>query len=569
MKEKKKILIPLAAGLLLLGILGGILLYRKMAPNKEHMPLERYFQAKQGEITLIVGDEISESKGIYQDNQLYLDLDLVKEKFNDRFYWDRKENLLLYAMPNAVLRTEPGSKDYLENNSRTTLEYEIVKVDGDKVYVAADYVKRHTALEYKMEKAPVRAVITYEFGGIEKEYAKTDSECKLRVKGSIKSEILVDLKEDAVLRVLERKNEDTGFCRVMEPSGVIGYVKAKDMGKIYKESKKTDFQEAEYSHILRKEKISLVWHQVTNQAANGRLLELLDKTKGVNVVCPTWFATSDNRGAIDSLASDNYVSQAHRAGVEVWGLCNDFSPNMKIGKVLESTSRRQKLAKNLIAEAIRYSLDGINIDFENVKKDSGEDFVQFIRELGVLCRNNGIVLSVDNYPPMEYNKYYNREEQANVADYVITMAYDEFYSGSEEAGPVSSLGYVQTATKKIIEEEAVPAKQAIIALPFYSRHWMERTSKGGAKLSSEACSMEYAEELVQESGSGKNWDEETQMNYISWTAAKTLHKLWIEDGASLELKLKAASDADVAGVAFWKLGLEKQDIWDTIIKYTK
>ncbi len=314
MKGKKKILIPLAAGLLLLGILGGILLYRKMAPNKEHMPLERYFQAKQGEITLIVGDEISESKGIYQDNQLYLDLDLVKEKFNDRFYWDKKENLLLYAMPNAVLRTEPGSKDYLENNSRTTLEYEIVKVDGDKVYVAADYVKRHTALEYKMEKAPVRAVISYEFGGIEKEYAKTDSECKLRVKGSIKSEILVDLKEDAVLRVLERKNEDTGFCRVMEPSGVIGYVKAKDMGKIYKESKKTDFQEAEYSHILRKEKISLVWHQVTNQAANGRLLELLDKTKGVNVVCPTWFATSDNRGAIDSLASDNYVSQAPRAG---------------------------------------------------------------------------------------------------------------------------------------------------------------------------------------------------------------------------------------------------------------
>ena len=569
MKEKKKILIPLAAGVLLLGILLGILLYKKFAPNKEHMPLDRYFQAKQGEITLIVGDEISESKGIYQDNQLYLDLDIVKEKFNDRFYWDDKENLLLYAMPNAVLRAEPGSKDYLENNSRTTLEYEIVKVDGKKVYVAADYVKRHTALEYKMHKNPVRAVITYEFGGIEKEYAKTDSECKLRCKSSIKSEILVDLKEDTVLRVLEKENKDTGFCRVMEPTGVIGYVRAKDLDKVYKEGKKTDFQEERYSHILKEDKVSLVWHQVTNQAANGRLLDLLDKTKGVNVVCPTWFATSDNKGSIDSLASDNYVSQAHRAGVEVWGLCNDFSPNMKIGKVLESTSRRQKLAKNLIAEAIRYSLDGINIDFENVKKDSGEDFVQFIRELGVLCRNNGIVLSVDNYPPMDYNKYYNREEQANVADYIITMAYDEFYSGSEQAGPVSSLGYVQTATKNILEEEGVPAKQAIIALPFYSRHWTEKTSNGQVKLSSEACSMEYTEELVRESGSTKNWDQDTQMNYISWNQGKNLHKMWIEDAASLELKLKATSDADVGGVAFWKLGLEKQEIWDTIIKYTK
>jgi len=569
MKEKKKILIPLVAGVLLLGILAGILLYRKLAPNKEHMPLDKYFQAKQGEIPLIVGDEISESRGIYQDNQLYLDLDIVKEKFNDRFYWDNKENLLLYATPNAVLRAEPGSRDYLENNSKTTLKYEIVKVDGEKVYVAADYVRQHTALEYKMQKNPVRAVITYEFGGIEKEYAKTDSECKLRIKGSIKSQILVDLKEDVALRVLERENKDTGFCRVMEPTGVIGYVKAKDLGKIYKEGRKTDFQEEKYSHILKEGKISLVWHQVTNQAANGRLLDLLDKTKGVNVVCPTWFGTSDNKGSIDSLASDNYVSQAHRAGVEVWGLCNDFSPSMKIGKVLESTSRRQKLAKNLIAEAIRYSLDGINIDFENVKKDSGEDFIQFIRELGVLCRNNGIVLSVDNYPPMDYNKYYNREEQANVADYVITMAYDEFYSGSEQAGPVSSLGYVQSAAKNILEEEGVPAKQAIIALPFYSRHWTERTSNGQTKLSSEACSMEYTDELLQESGGTKNWDQEAQMNYISWTQGKALHKMWIEDAASLELKLKAASDADVAGVAFWKLGLEKQEIWDTIIKYTK
>lgn len=40
---------------------------------------------------------------------------------------------------------------------------------------------------------------------------------------------------------------------------------------------------------------------------------------------------------------------------------------MKIGKVLGTTSKRQKLVKNLIAEAIRYDLDGINIDFENVK----------------------------------------------------------------------------------------------------------------------------------------------------------------------------------------------------------
>lgn len=205
-------------------------------------------------------------------------------------------------------------------------------------------------------------------------------------------------------------------------------------------------------------------------------------------------ATSDNNGSISSLASYDYVDKAHSMGLQVWGLCDDFSPDMKIGNVLGRTSRRERLEKNLIAEAIKYSLDGINIDFENVKSKNGTDFIQFIRELGIMCRNNGIILSIDNYPPANYSAYYAREEQAAVADYVITMAYDEYYSGSEEAGPVSSLSYVKNAVTNILNE--VPAKQSVIGLPFYSRMWKETTRSGETKIKSEACSMKYAEELV-------------------------------------------------------------------------
>ena len=154
---------------------------------------------------------------------------------------------------------------------------------------------------------------------------------------------------------------------------------------------------------------------------------MISGTKNVNVIAPTWFATSDNNGSISSLASYDYVDKAHSMGLQVWGLCDDFSPDMKIGNVLGRTSRRERLEKNLIAEAIKYSLDGINIDFENVKSKNGTDFIQFIRELGIMCRNNGIILSIDNYPPANYSAYYAREEQAAVADYVITMAYDEYY----------------------------------------------------------------------------------------------------------------------------------------------
>lgn len=564
MKRQMKIIIPVAVCAVLIVIVVSIFLVQKYSPSKERMALKDYFKTDD-RIAVIIGDEIREEQGLYQDKQVYLGLELVKSALNSRFYWDGNENLLLYSTPNAVIQTDVGSRDCYRNNSKQSREYEIVRADGGQIYIALDFVKEYTALDYAVYTDPARVVISSEFN-IDKEYCKAEDDCSLRYQPDIKSEILVDLEEGAVLRLLEPENEETGFCKVMEKSGVVGYVKAKYLGDTYTEQLKTDFAEEEYTHILKK-KVNLVWHQVTNQTANEGLLTLLSATKGVNVVSPTWFGTSDNMGNIDSIASDTYVAQAHQNGVEVWALCNDFSPDMKIGNVLGYTSRRQKLAKNLIAEAIRYSLDGINIDFENVKEASGEDFVQFIRELGVMCRNNGIVLSVDNYPVRDYNQYYNRTEQAAVADYVITMAYDEYYAGSEEAGPVSSLSYVQDSAAKVLEQ--VPAEQVIVALPFYSRHWQETTKGGKAKLSSEACSMRYAKQLVEESGKRTVWDDVAGMNYLEYTSGKVLHKMWVEDINSLELKVQAVTDKKVAGVAFWKLGLENSDVWDMIAKHTR
>lgn len=566
MKKNTKVIMAVAALVAVIGIVTGILLYRKFSPSKEHMKLTDYYKMEKNDIRIILEDEVLEVDALYQDKQVYLDFEMVKEKLNSRFYWDKNENLLLYSTPTAVISAEPGSKECYENNSKSSRDYEIVRVDAEKVYVALDYVKEYTALEYKVYNDPTRIVINNVYGQ-EIDCVKTDSDCALRYQPDIKSDILVDLKENAKLRLIEKENKDTGFCKVMDKSGVTGYVRAKDLDKAYQEVKETDFKEDKYSHILKKEKINLVWHQVTTQAANSGLLTVLSGTKGVNVICPTWFETSDNDGNISSIASDTYVEQAHRAGVEVWGLCNDFSPNMKIGKVLEKTSKRRRLAKNLIAEAIRYSLDGINIDFENVKKESGEDFIQFIRELGIMCRNNGIVLSIDNYPLRDYNEYYNRREQAKVADYVITMAYDEYYAGSEEAGPVSSIGYVQDSVEKILEQ--VPKKQAVIALPFYSRLWKENTGGGEDALFSEACSMSYAQEILQNSSEKAIWDDKTEMNYLEYKEGKIVHKIWIEDINSLKVKMEEVSKHKIGGVAFWKAGLEISDVWDMIRKYNK
>ena len=565
--DKKKMVIPVIIGILV--VLAGIrtiLLVKKYKPSKEIMPLEEYFQVGDKQIQIILQDELYEKKGLYEDGQIYLDIELVKKYLNSRFYWDGNENQLLYTTATAVISAETGSNVYYTNKSKETKEYPIVRVEGGTAYIALDYVKDYTALDYTKYEEPDRVVINYRFDEPE-DHAKTDRKAALRYEPGIKSPILVNLAKGEEVLLLETEDEETGFCKVMSSSGVIGYVKAKALGKAYEFTHTTDFKEETYPHILKDEKINLVWHQVTTQAANDGLLNLMDATKGVNVVVPTWFTVSGNQGDITSLASDTYVSRVHGLGAEIWGLCNDFSSDSKIGKVLSRTSSRQRLEKNLVAEAIRYSLDGINIDFEYVKKENGEDFIQFIRELGIMCRNNGIVLSVDNYAPTEYSQYYNRAEQAAVADYVITMAYDEYYAGSEESGPVASLNYVKDAVANSLAQ--VPAEQTIIALPFYSRLWKETTKDGKTKVTSEAYSMAYSSDLLENAGVKPAWDEAAGMNYGEYKKDNALYRMWIEDETSLEEKVKAAAvDGNVAGLAFWKLGLEKASVWDMIIKYT-
>lgn len=508
-------------------------------------------------------DEISDIQGLYEEGQIYIDMDVVTGVLNPRFYWDSVENKLLYTTSTEVITTEVNSNICYINKRREEKDYNIVRVQDGKVYVAIDYIGQYTALDYKKFDNPDRAVINYIYGENEK-YSAVKKDTQLRYEPDTKSDILVDMDSGVKLRILSEE-DDEGFYQAMTEDGVIGYVKGDKLGSMTEEMRTSNFQKEEYTHILLDEKVNLVWHQVTNSYANSSMDDMLAQTKGVNVISPTWFKTIDNAGNISSIADYSYVERAHAEGVQVWGLCDDFDPGMKIGKVLRVTTRRQRLAKNLIAEAIKYSLDGINIDFENVRQENGKDFVQFIRELGIMCRNNGIILSIDNYPPADYSQYYNRTEQASVADYVITMAYDEYYAGSDEAGPVSSLGYVKDAVKNTIEQ--VPAEQTIIALPFYSRIWTETTSNGDVQLTSEACSMRYASEIASSSGANMVWDEEAGLNYIEYRENSSLRKMWIENRKSLDLKMKAVADGGAAGMAFWKLGMEVSSIWDAVAKY--
>ena len=175
---------------------------------------------------------------------------------------------------------------------------------------------------------------------------------------------------------------------------------------------------------------------------------------------------------------------------------------------------------------------------------------------------NGIILSVDNYALASVTGFYDREEQGNVADYVVIMGYDEHWASSPEAGSVASIGYVERGIKETIAQ--VPARKVINAVPFYTRIW--RTNDEG-KVGSETIGMQLQNEWIAQVGITPAWDNEACQNYGETTIGGKLCQIWMEDAESLEVKLNVMDSYELAGVAEWKLGFETPDIWDVFEEY--
>lgn len=564
-KKIKIAIVGIAVAILILTIGIGIALVNKMTPSDEVMLLTEYYQVEDTEVMIILQDEIYDKSGIMADGIVYIDYDTVIKEFNHRFYWDYNENILTYTTPTEIIQAEPVDNKYSITKSMiktdAASEYPIVKIYGNKVYIAIDFIEKYSDFKYRFYVEPNRIVIDYKWG--EYLFTEVTKATQLRASPDIKSPLLVQLAiGDELMYLTKEEAPRKGFAKVMTKDGIIGYVREKHVDTSYYKEIESSFTPPEYISQSRPDKINLVFHQIFNIDAGRNLEELISQTKGVNVVSPTWFSIDDVSGTMSSLASQEYVDKARSLGLEVWALVDDFNPEVDMYELLSYTSRRENLANGLVEAAIKYKINGINIDFEQIPPKAGEHFIQFLRELSVKCRNNGIVLSVDNYVPAPYNQYYNRTEQGIIVDYVIVMAYDEYYAGSDVAGPVASIGFLKDAIKNTLEE--VPKEKTVIAVPFYSRLWKETID---GDVSSESLSMTPARQVFTDNGIEPEWDENYGCYYGEYEKDDALYKIWLEDAESIEEKMKVIYEVNVAGVGAWKLGLEREEIWNVIIRY--
>ena len=530
--------------IVLVSLIGGAVYgINKLIPTSKQMDLTEYYgQNADGEASLVAGTQKLEQKALISGDEVYIPLDVVNGYLNQRYYWDSANKKILYATPTSL--TEEAASDQPGGN---------VWLKESTVYLKLDYVKKYTDIDSYIYKDPARIAIQYKFSNVQTVTVKKDT--VIRYRGGIKSKILTKTAKDTVLRLM---NEGEDWDQVATDDGYIGYIQKKKVSAADTTDYKRSFKAEAYSYFTMDEPVNLAWHQVTSTDANNYFADTTQNMTGVNVISPTWFSVSDNDGNVSSLASGEYVMQAHEKGLKVWGLVDNFSENMSTTTVLSNTAARQNLENQLVTYALKAGLDGINVDFESLSEDVGIHFLQFLRELSIQCHENNLVLSVDNPVPEDFTSHYDRAEQGKVVDYVIIMGYDEHYVGSD-AGSVASLPWVEQGVKDTLAE--VPAKRTILAIPFYTRLW--KTTDGGA-LTSEAIGMDQAQQAISDNGAETYWDKTTSQNYGTYEGDGATSQIWREDSKSIAEKVKLIPKYKLAGVAEWKLGFENSGIWSVI-----
>ena len=554
-KRRKRILVLLLL-LLILAVAAGIVLWIRYGPSKEKADKNEYFGINAtNQVGMTIDNQIPEVKSMKEGSQIYLDFDSVHDYVNQRFYWDSNENKLLYTLPDQTLSIPAGASEFSSGNGTQARDYEIVKMENDTVYLALDFVKEFTDMTLDVYENPDRAVVVT---NKDENHAQVKKNTEVRILGGVKSPVLTEIKKSDDVVVIEEAGD---WVKVRTSDGYIGYAKSDALGKAEAQVRESEYDEPEYTSIHKDYKINLAWHQVTSQAANANIASVIEGTSGLTTISPTWFSIQDTSGNLSSLANSDYVNTAHQAGLEVWGLIDNFTNQVDTLAVLSNTQSRANMISQLITQALNTGLDGINVDFEQITEEMSDHYIQFVRELSVECRKNGLVLSVDNYVP-GFTSHYNREEQGVVADYVIIMGYDEHFSGSEEAGSVASIDFVKEGITETLKE--VPKEKVINGIPFYTRLWTE--SNNGA-LSSEVMTMDAASQYIQENGIEVYWEKETAQNYGELLTDNGTQKIWLEDEQSIEEKMKLISQYELAGVASWKLGFERADVWSVISQY--
>lgn len=539
-KHWKKVVVVL----ILLIIAGGILL---VSPNFKKDPNE-------GKINFIINNnnvtgKLKHEIWINENSVVYASMEDLENYFDGQIYHDKKNNQIITTSDTKVAVLSLKEKKMTVNGSEVKLVSGAVKKDGIYYLPISEMAK-----VYNVEIENIaNKVITLD--SLDRELIKADVTKNISVKYNTKfiTRTVDKIKQGSKVIVISEKD---GYSRIRTENGKIGYIKSDKLTNKYKVREKLETK----PQITGK--VNLVWDYYSEYV---NAPERTGTIQGINVVSPSFFSLKNTEGLtiIDNVkrGGEEYITWAKANGYKIWAMFSNNSLRETTSKILNDYDLRTKMIEEIVELAIKYKLDGINVDFENMNMSDKDMYSRFIIELAPRLREYGIVTSVDVTAPdgsENWSLCFDRDVLADASDYMIFMAYDQHGTSSTKTGTVAGCDWVEVNVKKFLNQEAVKKEKIILAMPLYTRLW--KTDSTG-KITSSVVNMNKVSSAIPENVE-KTWDENTKQNYVEWEKSGTKYQMWIEDAESIEEKLNLINKYELAGGAFWEKDRETDDIWE-------
>ncbi|KRE61480.1 glycosyl hydrolase [Paenibacillus sp. Soil750] len=558
LKSSKKVILISALCLGMFAAGAGTFLIQQLAPNRTHVEPDFHELTK----PIFYEGNYYKSSAIGEKEGLKLPLDFVQKWIDPTIIYEKSSDSVIITTKDKVMRMKTTELSALMNEKPISLSFPVEKKE-DTIYLPVEPLKQLYAFEIR-ESAKSGAILLFKQGDVIKWGKHTGKkETQLRTEATIKAPIVatIAVNEQVMITGLE---ED--WYKVQLESGPIGFVRKSEITEDHDET--IPLQEQSVSTYVPWKpitgKLNMTWeHVITKNPDTSKIGEM----PGLQVISPTWFSVADNEGRISNLADASYVKWAHDRNYQVWALFSNGFDADRTTKVLANYDLRMKMIKQLLGFAQTYKLQGINIDFENVYLKDKENLVQFVREMTPFMHEQGLSVSIDVTPKSTnemWSVFYDRPALAEVVDYMMLMAYDEYWATSPKSGSVSSLPWVERSVTALLTTDKIPPSKLVLGVPFYTRQWTEETKNGKLTATSKTLTMEAAQTIIKDKKLTPTFLADTGQNYVEYKDGSKLIRIWLEDEVSIKARLALVDKYNLAGVATWRRGFEKPEIWDVL-----
>ena len=512
-----------------------------------------------GKVNLIINNsnvtaDLKQDVFVDENGVIYIAKEDIENFFDNYIYYDEKYNQIITGSSTKIANMVVGENSATVNSAEVKLKSPVIEQEN-KYFIPFSELK--SVYNVDIEYINNRVVVD----SLDRKYqiATVAKDISIKSKPTSLSRTVDKIKAGDAVVISNRKDDlvKSGWKKIRTSNGSLGYVKEDNLGKI--NTIRDDMVET--SKV--EGKVSLAWEYFSDYGSAPERSGAMD---GVNVVSPTFFRLEQlGKGNVKEnvgTAGINYINWAHNNGLKVWAMISNESMLDTTSEIMNDYKLRNKLINNIVNLVVKYNLDGINIDFENMYMEDKAMFNRFLIELEPRLNEMGKVLTVDVTAPdgsETWSMCFDRNTISKVADYIIFMAYDQYGASSNKEGTTAGCDWVEANITKFLGQEGVNPDKLVLAVPFYTRLWKE----ANGKVSSETVDLKDVDKVIP-ANVEKKWNDNLKQYYIEYTQNGAVYKMWIEDLKSISAKLDLINKYKLAGAAYWEKDRESPEVWDIV-----